>query len=126
MKWCLTPYRQRTDTYTPDMSISAFPRSKPAAAGALALALLLPVPRADSRPAQAPQVGPQDPALTQLVEALRQQGVHLDPAAGALWIPVRIEVRDELLEYLLVGNSGATHESLFSTDVPASVLNTAL
>ncbi len=49
----------------------------------------------------------------------------MDPQAGALWIPIRIEVRDELLEYLLVGAAGATHESLFSTEVPGSVLNTA-
>jgi hypothetical protein len=84
------------------------------------------VPLAISRPqTPAETSGPPDQALVQLVEALRQQDVHLDPAAGALWLPVRVEVRDELLEYLLVGPAGASHESLFSTDVPASVLNTA-
>ncbi|MEO6710059.1 MAG: YdjY domain-containing protein [Planctomycetota bacterium] len=94
-------------------------------ASLLAAVLLSPV--ADSgRQSPAPQPGPQDPALVKLVEALRALGVHLDPEAGALWIPVRVEVRDELLEYLLVGPAGATHESLFSTAIPATVLNTAL
>ncbi len=91
------------------------------------LAAMLLSPSADSRPQALPaQNGAQDPALAKLVEALKQQDVHLDPSAGALWIPVRIEVRDELLEYLLVGPGGAVHESMFSTAVPASVINTAL
>ncbi|HUR26862.1 MAG TPA: YdjY domain-containing protein [Planctomycetota bacterium] len=68
----------------------------------------------------------QEAALEKLVQALKEQDVHLDPKAGALWIPIRVEVRDELLEYLLVGSAGALHESFFSTAVPASVLNTAL
>ncbi len=72
------------------------------------------------------QVGPEDPALAALVEAMRAQDVHLDPKSNAMWIPVRIEVRDELLEYLLVGSAGATHESMFSTHIRPSVLNTAL
>lgn len=87
------------------------------------LAAMLLSPSADSGPQNPPA---QDPALTKLVEALKQQDVHLDPSSGALWIPVRVEVRDELLEYLLVGPGGAVHESLFSTAVPASVINTAL
>ncbi len=91
------------------------------------LAAMLLSPSADSSSKNPPaQGGPQDPALTKLVEALKQQDVHLDPSSGALWIPVRIEVRDELLEYLLVGPAGAVHESFFSTAVPASVINTAL
>ncbi len=75
----------------------------------------------------APQeAGVQDPALEKLIEALRQQNVHIDPQSGAMWIPVEVDIRDELLEYLLVGPAGASHESLFTTAVPASVINTAL
>jgi hypothetical protein len=105
------------------LAVAAVPLAAPPAQGAG------PAPAPVETPAasQAPQVqGPADPALAQLVAALGAQGVHVDPAAGALWIPVRIEVRDELLEYLLVGPAGATHESLFSTPVRASVLNAAL
>lgn len=95
-------------------------------AGVLLSGCLWLAPQATSAPqTPAVQSGPPDAALVQLVEALRQQDVHMDPLAGALWIPIRIEVRDELLEYLLVGAAGATHESLFSTEVPGSVLNTA-
>ena len=91
------------------------------------LAAVLLSPSADSKSQTPPaQIAAQDPALIKLVEALKQQDVHLDPNSGALWIPVRIEVRDELLEYLLVGPAGAVHESMFSTAVPASVINTAL
>lgn len=69
--------------------------------------------------------GPDDPALAALVKALAEQGIRLEPKESALWFPVRVEVRDELLEYFLVGPAGASHESLFSTGVQASVLHTA-
>jgi hypothetical protein len=61
-----------------------------------------------------------------MVEALRVQSVGLDPRLAACWIPVDVQIRDELLEYLLVGPAGASHESLFMTPVHASVLNVAL
>ena len=48
-----------------------------------------------------------------LVAAFAAQGIHLDVEAGMLALPVSIEVRDELLEYLLVLPHGAVHESLF-------------
>ena len=52
--------------------------------------------------------------------------VHLDLARGLCWIPVAIDVRDDLLEYLLVNPKGAAHESLFTTEVVPSRLNAAL
>jgi len=93
---------------------------------ALLAAVLLSPPADSTLQTAATAPAAQDPALQKLMEALNEQGVHLDPVSNALWVPVRVEVRDELLEYLLVGPAGATHESFFSTRVPASVINTAL
>lgn len=73
--------------------------------------------------------GPQR-ALTEqelkLVASLAEQNVTLDPLRGFCAIPVDVLVRDDLLEYLLVGPAGAAHESGFMTPVEASVLNVAL
>jgi len=62
----------------------------------------------------------------QLVQGLREQGVRLDPARKLCSIQVEVQVRDDLLEYLLVGSGGAGHESAFLTTVQPSVLNVAL
>ncbi|MFT4540201.1 MAG: hypothetical protein ACI835_002650 [Planctomycetota bacterium] len=53
-------------------------------------------------------------------------GVHIDSDAGLVSIPATVEVRTELLEYLLVSPHGAAHESLFQTPVDVRLLNTAL
>src|SRR6185436_2489180 len=64
---------------------------------------------------------------TQAVErAFLEHDVHLDLGRGTCWIPVRIDVREDLLEYLLVNPKGAAHESLFTTEVVPSRLNAAL
>jgi hypothetical protein len=81
---------------------------------ALALALVLAALRQDV---------PETPALG---GPFAEHGILLDVGRGVCSIPVRVEVRDDLLEYLLVGPAGASHESVFQTDVVPSVLNTAL
>jgi hypothetical protein len=58
--------------------------------------------------------------------ALEKEGIGLDLAAGVLSIPATVQIRSELLEYLLVGPNGAAHESLFLTRVRPSLLNAAL
>lgn len=58
--------------------------------------------------------------------AFLEHDIHLDLARGTGWIPVRIDVREDLLEYLLVNPKGAAHESLFTTEVVPSRLNAAL
>jgi hypothetical protein len=75
-------------------------------------------PKSEKRDAQA--------IARQLEESFRKQGIHLDLERHLCWIPVRIDIRDDLLEYLLVNPKGAAHESLFVTDVVPSVLQTAL
>ena len=94
-------------------------------ASSLALAAALSV-----RPARAQQdegpVGPADPARADLEAAFGEQGLTLDLDAGWCSIPARVCMRDDLLEYLLVADYGASHESLFSTKVTPSVWNTAL
>ena len=62
----------------------------------------------------------------ELARLFASAGLHLDPQAGLLSIPATIDVRSELLEYLLVAPHGAAHESLFETAVDIRLLNTAL
>jgi hypothetical protein len=62
----------------------------------------------------------------ELERAFLAHDVHLDLARGLCWIPVAIDVREDLLEYLLVNPKGAAHESLFTTEVVPSRLNAAL
>lgn len=74
-------------------------------------------------------VGPLRPlseAEVKLVKTLAEQDITLDPARGFCAIPADVTIRDDLLEYLLVGPAGAAHESAFMTPVSASVLNVAL
>ena len=61
-----------------------------------------------------------------LEASLARAGVRIDRVAGVAAIPARVLVREDLLEYLLVGPHGQTHESLFLTEVAPSVLNAAL
>jgi hypothetical protein len=61
-----------------------------------------------------------------LEESFKKQGIHLDLEKHLCWIPVTIDVRDDLLEYLLVNPKGAAHESMFTTNVVPSLLQTAL
>lgn len=90
------------------------------------LVALLPLRIAGQDPA-APAGGSQGEAAADALRAgLAEHGVHLDVERGLVSLPVRVLVRDELLEYVLVGPRGQLHESLFVTDVAPSVLNTAL
>jgi hypothetical protein len=71
----------------------------------------------------------QDPASeakAALARTLEQEGILLDLDIGAAAIPAAVLVRDDLLEYLLVGPNGASHESLFLTETRPSLLNAAL
>jgi len=65
-------------------------------------------------------------ALKLLERAFREQGIQLDVKAQACAVPAQVCIREELLEYLVVGPSGAAHEALLSTEVIPSLLNTAL
>jgi len=69
---------------------------------------------------------PQDPEREALEQAFRLAGIRFDAASGACAFPASVEVRDELLEYLLVLPIGAAHESLFLTGSDPEVLNAAL
>lgn len=69
------------------------------------------------------ELGPEE---ARLVETLAAEGVRLEPLAGRVSIPATVEVIDDLLEYLLVGPGGARHETVFTTQVSASVLNVGL
>ncbi|HED64280.1 MAG TPA: hypothetical protein ENJ09_01875 [Planctomycetes bacterium] len=75
----------------------------------------------------APQDSARAPAQQQtLDQVLADEGLRVDLERGLVGMPASVLVREELLEYVLVGPRGATHESLFLTDVKPSILNTAL
>jgi hypothetical protein len=65
-------------------------------------------------------------AARKLIESFEKQGIHVDLERRLCWIGVTIDIRDDLLEYLLVNPKGAAHESLFATEVVPSALATAL
>jgi hypothetical protein len=62
---------------------------------------------------------------TELERAFAQQDIFLDLTHELCAIPVRITIRSDLLEYVLVNVHGAAHESLFVTHVVPSRLNAA-
>jgi len=63
---------------------------------------------------------------SELSAALAQAGLTLDREAGIVSAPATVRIKNELLEYVLVGPRGAAHESLFLTEVRPSLLNAAL
>jgi len=64
--------------------------------------------------------------LELLRKGLEGTGIEIDPGARLVSVPARVQVRNDLLEYLLVGRRGAVHESLFLTEVKPSLLNASL
>lgn len=94
-------------------------------APALLALLLASAPSAPPSRQEAPSGSAQD-ALTALRQSLAEHRIRLDLERGFVALPVRVLVRDELLEYVLVGPSGQLHESLFVTEVTPSLLNAAL
>lgn len=85
------------------------------------LTLFLPAPTPQDAPAHV-----LTPAELELQARLAEQSIQLDVGRRYCAIPIEVAVRDDLLEYLLVGPAGASHESAFSTPVSPSVLNVAL
>jgi hypothetical protein len=75
--------------------------------------------------AQAPAAAG-DTALKELVQSLGKLGIRLSPEQGLCSLKVRIGIRDDLLEYVLVQPRGQAHESLFLSEVSPRALNTAL
>ena len=94
--------------------------------GLAAFALLVQTAQSPEKPG-APAV-PATPAAdaAKLERAFLEHQIHLDLSRGLCWIPAAIDIREDLLEYLLVNPKGAAHESLFTTEVVPSRLNAAL
>lgn len=61
-----------------------------------------------------------------VLAAFREAGLELDLEHGVCAVPVTVQVRDDLLEFLLTGTQGSSHETLLTTEVRPSVLNAAL
>ena len=81
-------------------------------------------PAQELPPTQDPPSSAADDAA--LVAAFGAAGIRMDRDAGAVAFSARVEILNELLEYLLVSPNGAMHESLFATDVDPEVLATAV
>ena len=71
---------------------------------------------------------PSDPAAdrAKLIAAFQEMGIILADDADALGFSARVEVLNELLEYLLTTPQGASHESMFLTDVSPDGLTAAM
>ncbi len=91
-----------------------------------ALALVLALGPGDPPGAAGTAQGAADEALASLRRSLGEHGIRLDLEHGFVVLPVRVLIREELLEYLLVGPRGQLHESLFVTEVQPSLVNAAL
>lgn len=65
-------------------------------------------------------------AKAELVASLAKLGIRLEPDLGLCVLRVRVGIRDDLLEYVLVQPRGQSHESLFLTDASPRALNAAL
>ncbi|MFN0241431.1 MAG: YdjY domain-containing protein [Planctomycetota bacterium] len=78
-------------------------------------------PQSDLAPAK-----PADADFAQLERGFLDQGIFVDLRGGFCSIRAEVDIRDDLLEYLLVNHHGAAHESLFATTILGSHLNTAL
>lgn len=81
-------------------------------------------PKADKL--AAPAAPARTGAQAELVSSLAKLGIRLEPELGACALRVRVGIRDDLLEYVLVQPRGQSHESLFVSDVSPRALNAAL
>jgi len=79
----------------------------------------------DSGPVPAARASVDQDPFAELVASFAEEGIDLDLAGGFVSIEAGVGTREQLLEYLLVGPGGATHESLFYTTVRPSLLNAA-
>lgn len=70
--------------------------------------------------------GPAQANGAELKAAFGAMGIQFAPEARAVGFPARVEVLNELLEYLLTSPQGASHEALFLTDVPADGITAAM
>lgn len=69
---------------------------------------------------------PGQDAAKEVEAAFAAQGLTLDLEHKTLAVPTRVCIREDLLEYVLVADFGAAHESLLATDVSATLVNAAL
>jgi hypothetical protein len=82
-------------------------------------------------PSPAPASPPPTPSAPradtqELVAAMEKLGIRLSPERGLCTLTVRVDIRDDLLEYVLVNPRGQAHESLFVSEVSPRALNAAL
>ena len=84
-------------------------------------------PPAGPPPVQEGQIGNNAPALMYVAPGVFEIGkCRIIKAKGMVEFPASANMKEGLLEYLLVGNTGKLHESLLRTDVEPYALQVAL
>ncbi len=69
----------------------------------------------------------EQPQMKEIAPGIFQLGpLKLDKKSHTLTFPAEVNMRDSLIEYLLVHKTGKTHESLLATDVEPSDLHLAM
>jgi hypothetical protein len=96
------------------------------AALVLAVALVSVGPRAQEAPTAAPTAEQATTAEQALMQALEAGGIRFEPHLGRCSVEATVATRDDLIEFLLVGQAGAAYESLLQTAVDPALLNAAL
>lgn len=69
---------------------------------------------------------PTDEDRAKLAAAFEAMGIRFAPDAGAIGFSARVEVLNELLEYLLTSPQGASHEAMFLTEVSPDGITAAM
>ena len=111
----------------PRSLLPMMPPMKILTASFLACPLLLALPQ-DPLPETAQSTAQAEPevAARNLEAAFAEQGIVVDLDLQLCALPVEVCVCKELLEYVLVTQHGASHESLLATQVAPTLLNAAL
>jgi hypothetical protein len=82
-----------------------------------------------AKPAAGETAAPADPARTiEKISGTRFKlgAMEFDQATREIFVPAKVNMREGLLEYILVHESGKTHESLFSTAVKPTEFNVVM
>ena len=87
--------------------------------------------KAQSQPAKAQSQPAKQGALSEaqkkeLIQILDAGGVKIDFAKATVTVEARVGIRDDYIEYLLIGPRGKRHEALFVTPAKASLIHAAM
>lgn len=109
------------------MNVSRHPRPAPLAGLLLCLAAACPAPGAEAPSTPPPASGQTNPVVRTLPGGLLEVGtVRLDPQRRTVTVPAFVNLREGMVEYVLVHSGGKTHESLLRTDAQPRDIHLAM